>query len=166
MLPSTDLLSTPSELWVMFNSPAVTAVDPHGNWIFFFFVRITLVQVKRGGHWLRRFGEVTLSHIVQRPLHLSLTSQVQLVCFWGLMVEQSGTDPSDLILFIVSMQSPFWPEQTSGHACLHVAEECTILSLTSFHHLFVFTWFRILSLYIWQCEGCTNKDYVKRVKEQ
>lgn len=50
MLPSPDLLRTPSELWVMFNSPAVTAVDPHGNWIFFFFffVRIGLVQVNRG----------------------------------------------------------------------------------------------------------------------
>lgn len=47
-LPSTDLLSTPSELWVMFNSPAVTAVDPHGKLDFFFFVRIVLVQVKRG----------------------------------------------------------------------------------------------------------------------
>lgn len=35
MLPSTDLLGTPSELWVMFNSRTVTAVDPHGNWIFF-----------------------------------------------------------------------------------------------------------------------------------
>lgn len=46
MLPFTDLFSNPSELWVMFNSPAVTAVDPHGNWIFFFFATIVLVQVK------------------------------------------------------------------------------------------------------------------------
>lgn len=48
MLPSTDLLTAPPiELWVMFNSPGVTAVELHGNWIFFFFVRIGLAQVKR-----------------------------------------------------------------------------------------------------------------------
>lgn len=46
-LPSADLLGTPSELWVMFNSPAVTAADPHGKLDFFFFVRIALVQVRR-----------------------------------------------------------------------------------------------------------------------
>lgn len=49
-LPSADLLSTPSELWVMFNSPAVTAVDPHGKLDFSLFVRIVLGQVKRGGN--------------------------------------------------------------------------------------------------------------------
>lgn len=34
-MPLADLLSTPSELWVMFNSPTVTAADPHGKLDFF-----------------------------------------------------------------------------------------------------------------------------------
>lgn len=45
--PSIDLLNAPSELWVMFNSPAVTAADPHGKLdFFFFFVRMVLVEGK------------------------------------------------------------------------------------------------------------------------
>ena len=57
-LPFADLLNNPSELWVMFNSPAVTAVDPHGKLDFFFlpppptFVRI----VPRAGEEKRDVG--------------------------------------------------------------------------------------------------------------
>lgn len=68
-LPSADLLSTPSELWVMFNSPAVTAVDPHGKLdFFFFFVRTVLAQVKRG----------TLAALVRRGNSVTYCSEASL----------------------------------------------------------------------------------------
>lgn len=54
MLPPTDLHPLlfysphppPGELWVMFNSRSVTAVDPHGNWISPPLSFVRLVQVK------------------------------------------------------------------------------------------------------------------------
>lgn len=53
------------------------------NWISSLFVRIVLGQVESGGKYIRwtGFGGVTLSHIVQTPLRLSLTNQIKPVCF-------------------------------------------------------------------------------------
>lgn len=73
-MPFADLLNTHCELWLMFNSLAVTAVDPHGKLDFSLppslpasSVGTELVQLKREKdiHCIG-LAKTPLSHIVQR----------------------------------------------------------------------------------------------------